>query len=245
MTPGARDRPAADEGSEKVARILLVGDVRRLVELLKNYLRRTTCRILTSRVGEETLAACRRERPDVVFLDASLEDPGGVEACRALKSEPMLRSIPVVLVASRDMIDRCLGAGCDDVLPKPVVQEEFLSRVRRFVALRERGEGRIPVSLRVEYRSPAGDRAAYTKDLSPRGAFIKTIEPLPVGSRLRVTIHLPKGRPPLNLRAEVMRIVRRPAAHSHLLPGMGVRFVDPPASDRRALEEFIEERRAG
>ena len=233
--------PARTGAQEKIARILLVDDVRRYVELLKNYLRRTSCRIITASRGEEALAACRREKPDLVFLDASIDDPGGIELCRTLKSDPMLRAIPVVLVASREMIERCREAGCDDILLKPVAQEEFLARVRRFVELREREEGRIPTSLRLRYRSRSGEVTAYTKDLSPHGTFIKTSDPLAVGARLKVTLHLSKKGAPITLDAEVMRVVR-PAAGSYLLPGMGVRFLEVTPEERRALEGFINER---
>ena len=226
---------------EKIARILLVDDVRRYLELLKNYLRRTTCRIITASHGEETLAACRREKPDLVFLDASIDDPGGIDLCRSLKSDPVLRSIPVVLVASREMIERCREAGCDDILTKPVTQEKFLARVRRFVELREREEGRIPISLRLRYRSRSGEVTAFTKDLSPQGTFIKTTVPLAVGARLKVTLQLSKKDEPLTLNAEVMRVVR-PAAGGHLLPGMGVRFLEVTPEERRAIERFIKER---
>lgn len=229
---------------EEIACILLVDDVQRYVELLKNYLRRTSCRIITESRGEETLAVCRREKPDLVFLDASIDDPGGIDLCRSLKSDPILRAIPVVLVAPREMSEQCREAGCDDILSKPVAQDEFLARVRRFVELREREEGRIPASLRLRYRSRSGEVTAYTKDLSPHGTFIKTTAPLALGARLKVTLHLLKKDAPITLNAEVMRVVR-PAADGHLLPGMGVRFLEVTPSERRALERFINERLSG
>jgi uncharacterized protein (TIGR02266 family) len=239
-------RPAAPgsgevAGGEKVARLLLIGDVRRFVELLKNYLRRTTCRINTARGGEEAMAACRREMPDVVFLEVSVQDAGGIDLCRSLKNDPVLRAIPVVMVPPRELIDRCRAAGCDETLPKPVTQEDFLARVRKFISLRERMEGRIPVSLKVEFRARSKDHVAYTKDLSPHGAFIKSPQPLPVGTRLKLKIHLPGERAALSLDGEVMRAVR-PAAGSHLLPGIGVRFLDASPEARRALQELIDER---
>lgn len=236
--------PPRATADEKLACILLVDDVRRYVELLKNYLRRTSCRIITATRGDETLAACRMEKPDLIFLDASIDDPGGIDLCRTLKADPVLRAIPIVLVTAREMAQRCREAGCDDILPKPVVQEEFLARVRRFVQLRERGEGRIPTSLRLTYRTRSGEIATYTKDLSPHGTFIKTPDPLAIGTRLKITLHLSKKGEPLTVDAEVARVVR-PAAGSHLLPGMGVRFLKLTPEESRALETFINQRLGG
>ncbi|MFQ5878225.1 MAG: response regulator [Acidobacteriota bacterium] len=242
MSASRSDRAAPGEpGAEKLARILLVEDVRRLVELMKNYLKRTTCRILTARNGAEAIRICRHEMPDVVFLDAAMQEMSGIEVCRTLKADPALRSIPVVLVATRDRAEECRAAGCDDVLGKPVVQEEFLTRVRRFVALHERSEERIPVSLRVEIRTRGGTLACYTKDLSLHGAFLKAGGSLAVGARLRLALHLPRDRGTIELEGEVRRIVR-PTAGSHLLPGAGVRFLSVPPAARQALREFIDER---
>ncbi len=239
--PKSRVLPSAAPDGERIARILLVDDVRRLIDLLRNYLKRTTCRVLTARNGAEALRICEKERPDLVFLDASLTGMDGLEACRVLKGDPRLRSIPVVLVTSRERTKECLQAGCDDVITKPVTQEEFLARVRRFVALLERGENRIPASLRVEFKAPAGVYTAYTKDLSPHGTFLKSPRPFAPGTRLRLTLHLTRGQPALELVGEVRRVVEA-APGSPLLPGVGIRFIDVTPAASKALEEFISER---
>ncbi len=238
MSPARPAGPPAEGTGEVVARILLVDDVRRLVDVMRSYLRRTTCRILTARTGAEAIRICRQERPDVVFLDAGTAGMDGAEVCRALKAEALLRAIPVVIVTPRDRLQECRRAGCDDVIAKPVTQEEFLAKVRRFVALLERGEKRIPASLRVTFRALAGAYTAYTKDVSPHGLFLKTRRPFAPGTRLRLTIHLPAPRGPVAIEGEVRRVVE-PSAASHLLSGIGVRFVDPDEAAVRAIEAFI------
>jgi uncharacterized protein (TIGR02266 family) len=233
-------RPEAAEAG-RGARILLVDDARRFVELLKTYLKRTTCRVVTARTLPEALRACRQEPPDLVFIDSAVGAEDGIGVTRALKGDPLLRGVPVVLVSERDRRAECLGAGCDDVLTKPVAQEDFLDLVRRFVPLLERQESRIPASLRVEFTAHAASYSAYTKDLSPHGAFLKTVRPFAVGTRLRLLIHLPRGRPPLALEGEVRRVVGA-GTGGHLLPGVGVRFLDLSSEDLRLLQEFIAER---
>jgi uncharacterized protein (TIGR02266 family) len=241
----ARRGPAGPRAApvETVARILLVDDARRLIELLKHYLKRTSCRVLTARSGAEALDSCRRERPDLIFLDETMRDRDGLAVCRELKGDPLLRQIPVVIVASRDRAEACREAGCDDVLPKPVVQAEFLARVRRFVALLERVEDRIPVSLKVEFQALTGSYTAYTKDLSPRGLFLKSPRAFAPGTRLRIAIHLPHRAEPLRLEAVVRRVVE-PVPGSHLLPGVGLQFGDAPPEVIQILSEFIAERRS-
>jgi len=238
----ASPEPGSPAGGE-VARILLVDDVRRLIELMTHYLNRTTCRILTARSGEETLRVCRRERPDLIFLDDTMSAGGGMEVCRSLKADPLLRHVPVVIVANRDRAADCRAAGCDDVLTKPVGKEEFLERVRRYVALRERVEERIPASLRVEVGALSGTDTTFTKDISAHGLFLKTRRSYAPGARLRLAIHLPRGRQPVRLEAVVRRVVV-PAPGSHMLAGIGVQFTRMAPEVDRALAEYIAGRRA-
>jgi len=249
VSAGPRD--TARRAPDRVVRILLVDDVLPLIELQKNYLKRTTCRILTARTGSQALQLCRRDPPDLVLLDAAMPEMDGISACRSLKADPVLGRIPIVIVTSADRREECLRAGCDDVLIKPFESTDFLERVRRFVPLAERLESRIPVSCRVEFRARIGSYTAYTRDLSAHGMFLKSPRPFAVGTRLQMVIHLPRprgGRPsekpaPLPVEGEVRRIIRQ-AAGSRLLPGIGIRFVDPPPEALRVIEEFIAARRA-
>lgn len=246
------DSAARDEADDdRVVRILLVEDVLPLLELQKSYLKRSTCRVLTARTGSQALKLCRRDPPDLVFLDAAMPDIDGLATCRFLKGDPLAGRVPVVLIASPERREECARAGCDEVLIKPFDSGAFLDVVRRFVPLLERRESRIPVSCRVEFSSRVGSYTAYTRDLSAHGLFLKSPRPFALGTRLKMLIHLPvpRGRAPadkpapLPVEGEVRRILR-PSPVKHLLAGIGVRFVDAPAGTLRAIEEFIAARRS-
>jgi uncharacterized protein (TIGR02266 family) len=242
--PPSRSAPPPPEEGAATASILLVEDVRHFVDLLKNYLRRTTCRVLRARNGSEGIALCRQERPDLVFLDAEMRGTSGIEICRVLKADPLLRGIPIVIVTSGDRQDECRAAGCDGLIIKPVTHEKFLDQVRTFVELLERQEHRIPVSLRVDFKAPTGLYTAFTRDLSPHGTFLKSPRPFAPGTRLRLTIHLPRRSGTLEVDAEVRRVIDA-VPGSHLLAGVGVRFVEIPPAVKGALEDFIAERLRG
>jgi uncharacterized protein (TIGR02266 family) len=224
-----------------MACILLVDDLVPLLDLHRAYLRRTTCRVITARTGAEALAICRHDRPDLVFLDASLPGMDGIEACRALKQDDALRGIPVVLLAPADRDVECRGAGCEAVLAKPVSRDAFLEQVRRFVRLLERQDSRIPASLRVSFAAGWRTGSAFTRDVSPGGLFLKTARPFAPGTRLSLSIALPSGA--VRAEGEVRRLVEK-SAGSGLIPGIGVRFLDPPPETSRALEAFIAARLA-
>lgn len=239
---GGPGGPGTPTPEGEVARILLVDDLLPLLEMHRRYLRRTTCRVLTARTGAETVSLCRLERPDLVFLDATLPDQSGIETCRILKGDPALRPIPVVLLATEELREACMSSGCQAVLLKPVSQEAFLGQVRRFVRLLERQELRVPASLRVTFTVGRRTYAAFTRDVSPRGVFLKTSRLFAPGTRVVLSIALPSG--PVGAEGEIRRIVEKRAG-SHLLPGIGVLFIDPPPEETtRALAAFVAERLA-
>jgi len=221
----------------RLATILLVDDVRPLIEVQKSYLKRTTCRVLTAHTGPEALRLCEAETPDLIFLDATMPDMDGIEVCRRLKADPRLRSVPVVLLAREDRMDACRGSGCDAVLIRPVSHDLFLETVRRYVTLLERQENRIPASLRVDFTARGRGYTAFTKDISPHGLFLKTPRPFRIGTPVQLVVHLPDPVD-LVLEGEVRRVVAaRPG--SHLLGGIGIRFTEVPAGTRARIEEFI------
>jgi CheY-like chemotaxis protein len=237
-------------GPQRVVRILLVDDVLPFIELQKNHLKRTTCRVQTARTGAEALKLCRLDPPDLVFLDAGMPEMDGIAACRFLKADPVLGRIPIVIVTPEERRGECVAAGCDEVLIKPFEAAVFLDTVRRFVPLLERQEVRIPVSCRVEFTTKTGSYVAHTRDLSIHGLFLKSPRPFAAGTRLQMLVHLPARRgeagverpAPLPVEGEVRRTLR-PSPGSHLLPGVGVSFLEPAAGVLRAIEEFIAARR--
>jgi diguanylate cyclase (GGDEF)-like protein len=93
-------------------------------------------RVAEAADGEQALAACRRERPDVVLLDVEMPQLDGHAVLAAIKAEPLLADIPVVFVTSRvtteDVVEG-LRLGAHDYLRKPFEPSELLARVHAAV----------------------------------------------------------------------------------------------------------------
>jgi signal transduction histidine kinase/CheY-like chemotaxis protein len=87
--------------------------------------------------GEETLAALRRQRYDVILMDVQMPGMDGLEATRRIRDEwpaaERPRIIAVTANALREDREACLSAGMDDYLSKPVLLEDLRAALCRGV----------------------------------------------------------------------------------------------------------------
>ncbi len=78
----------------------------------------------------EQLAAVE---PELVMLDVDLPYVGGVELCRAMRSEPKYFDIPVIFLSAyndTETVHRVFTAGADDYVFKPIIGPELITRTR-------------------------------------------------------------------------------------------------------------------
>ncbi|MFQ5829697.1 MAG: response regulator [Candidatus Methylomirabilia bacterium] len=121
------------------ARVLVVDDEARNRDFLEQALVRFGNEVVLAEDGQEALAEVKRQRPDLVLLDIAMPRMNGLDVCRALKSDPTTRLIPVVLLtALGDRETRIAGleAGADDFFDKPFDLWELTTRIRALLNLK-------------------------------------------------------------------------------------------------------------
>ncbi|NCO02627.1 MAG: PleD family two-component system response regulator [Alphaproteobacteria bacterium] len=121
------------------ARVLVVDDILPNVKLLEAKLSSEYYEVLTATSGMEALEKVITESPDIILLDVMMPGMDGFEVCAAIKSNPDVAHIPVVMVtALTDSSDRVRGleAGADDFLSKPLNDTALMARVRSLVRLK-------------------------------------------------------------------------------------------------------------
>ena len=89
-------------------------------------------------VGDGTAAvdAARAVRPDLALLDLSMPGLTGIEVCTALKADPVLADVPVVLLTARAQerdVEAGLAAGADAYLSKPFRPRELLAELAPYL----------------------------------------------------------------------------------------------------------------
>jgi len=144
------------------ARILIVDDVEINLRVLSARLSAEYYEVVTAQSGPEALALCRSEPVDVVLLDVMMPDMNGFEVCRAIKTDPALMHLPVVLITALDQpSDRLAGleAGADDFLTKPVRDLPLFARVRSLTRLKlvtDELRHRAETAMRLVAGDPSG-----------------------------------------------------------------------------------------
>lgn len=125
--------------------------------------------------GEAALAALRTTAVDLVLVDAAMPRGDGYEVLRAVRADPALRSVPVILLSSRageDARIEGLERGADDYLLKPFSARELLARVGvRLEMARLRDEAAQALRERDELLHAIidnADAAIFAKDLEGR-----------------------------------------------------------------------------
>jgi two-component system cell cycle response regulator DivK len=120
--------------------ILIVEDNAKNLKLVRDVLEQTGYRTLESGTAEEALDLVESNRPDLVLMDIELPGMNGFEAVERLKGNPATAEIPVCAVTAFAMDDdreRCLRAGFDGYVSKPIDVSRFPGQVRDLLAARE------------------------------------------------------------------------------------------------------------
>ena len=115
------------------ARILLIDDDTRLTGMVRDYLQAAGLTVSVAGDLAQGRLKLQHEPCDVLVLDLMLPEMDGFDVCRAIRRDPALAGLPILMLTARgDVMDRVIGLelGADDYLPKPFEPRELLARIK-------------------------------------------------------------------------------------------------------------------
>ena len=118
--------------------VLIAEDNEDNITTVSDYLLARGCRIVVARNGLEAVERAREVSPDIILMDMQMPEMDGLEATRRLRAaaSPGLAGVPIIALTALAMPgdrERCLEAGADEYLSKPVGLKRLVEVIQRQV----------------------------------------------------------------------------------------------------------------
>lgn len=127
-----------DAREGRTPRVLIVDDDAFIRRPLEFILREEGFRPSTAVDGDDCLERVAEERPDLIILDVMMPGRDGFEICRALKDDPSVAEVPVILLSARGREhdrERGISLGASDFMTKPYSPTDLIRRVRELLSM--------------------------------------------------------------------------------------------------------------
>ena len=139
MEDGSETSPNAPDGEPLPAAgtcVLVIDDDRTQRDLMQRYLRKEGFTVCAAHGGAEGLRMARQLRPAAITLDVMMPEVDGWSVLSALKNDPALCDIPVVMLTMVDDPKRGFTLGASDYATKPVNRQRLSRILKKYTCLR-------------------------------------------------------------------------------------------------------------
>ncbi|MGD1902837.1 MAG: response regulator [Geitlerinemataceae cyanobacterium] len=113
--------------------VLLAEDNEANTLTMSNYLQAKGYRVAIAKNGLEAIATTQSQLVDLILMDVQMPTMNGLEAIGQIRQDPIYAETPIVAVTALTMggdRERCLAAGADEYLSKPVALEQLVRTIR-------------------------------------------------------------------------------------------------------------------
>jgi len=128
--------PAYIGGGTRHKKILLAEDNEANVIVTKEFLEYSGYDVTVARDGHAVVEQAMQDIPDIILMDVQIPNANGLDAARRLRSDPRFDSVPIIALTAFAMPgdrERCLAAGMDEYLSKPVTLKTLQQMIERFL----------------------------------------------------------------------------------------------------------------
>ena len=116
--------------------ILIVEDDPRNLKLIRDLLQIRGYTTLEVTDGKQGVDMAREKMPDLILMDIQMPVMDGFEAISILKADPVTKSIPIIALTASAMQgdkEKCMEAGCNDYITKPLDTRAFVTKVKEYL----------------------------------------------------------------------------------------------------------------
>ena len=116
--------------------ILIVEDDPKNLKLIRDLLQIRGYTTLEATDGIQGVDMAKAKMPDLIFMDMQMPVMDGFEAINILKADPVTKSIPIIALTAFAMQgdrEKCMEAGCNDYITKPLDTRAFVTKVKEYL----------------------------------------------------------------------------------------------------------------
>ncbi|GBO52342.1 circadian input kinase A [Pseudanabaena sp. lw0831] len=116
--------------------LLLAEDNEANIATMESYLEARGYRVIVARDGQEAIALTKTHRPDLILMDIQMPVMDGLEATKQIRLDPILTNIPIIALTALAMADdrqKCLDAGANEYISKPLKLSALAQRIQDFL----------------------------------------------------------------------------------------------------------------
>ncbi len=120
--------------------ILIVDDQPENFEVIEALLERLNYTLHYASSGQVAIDLLDKFDPDLILLDVMMPEIDGIEVCKQIKANSRWQAVPIIMVtslSSTENLARCLTAGADDFLSKPINGIELRARVNSMLRIKK------------------------------------------------------------------------------------------------------------
>ena len=111
-------------------KVLLAEDDHTMVSLLKTLLKLEGYEVVALDVNADVPAAVQHENPDALLMDVHLGKQSGMDIVQAIRKNPALADVRIVMTSGLNVKDECLKHGANHFLMKPFMPDDLLSLLK-------------------------------------------------------------------------------------------------------------------
>jgi PAS domain S-box-containing protein len=137
-TTQSLDAPITNKNDIQSPLILLVEDNEANIITTVSYLEAKHYRVLLAKNGQEAIAIAKAHQPDIILMDIQMPTMDGIEATRQIRLDPNLVDIPIIAMTALAMSgdrDRCLAAGANEYVSKPLKLKQLVTTIQSLLKL--------------------------------------------------------------------------------------------------------------
>ena len=180
--------------------------------------------------------------PDVVLMSLRLPEMGSGTCLGYIKKDAKIKAMPVVIMGEKTdtkVMEEQLLKGASAYIFKPVTPTVLYQVVQKLTEKKPRANVRARIIFKTILTYQNTKSVSFASTLSEKGVFIRTVNPIPIGTKVSISMDLPSEKP-IELEGIVIYTVEF-NRDEFVEPGMCIQFSNIDKDMQIGLRRFVEE----